>query len=498
MHLDADDTVALFKAGASEPHVLAHLLDCPYCRSRLRDLMDFEGGSVEPASQDVARRILERTVRKIPSDRQFTSSEETKSPTDLFAELLALPESEQDLRLQEPGFPKLGFVQFAIDQADETNEPELSFRYAKWSLELLNSLDDDATTYRLRAQALCLLAAAQRRQGLVDVANDTLVHTAELLDLAALSDPARISFCLTLATVRIDQHRTDEALALLERASALAELNGEWLDQAKARLTQGWLYLEEMDHDEALVALREALALLKAEAHPQLAFSALHALALTYADLGRQDELTKILDSLSKLLSLLPDRLHALRERWIRAQVLWRLGQTAKAINRMKRVIAGLIQDEVAVEAAMASLEVAHWGMEESPLRTRLLGDLKDALTPLALKGALAAPLWNVVAFALSFAAQAQGYYLDVLLSALRFLQKAEFNTSLPFEPLPEPGDVVSWEDIPPSARESAARAAGLELVDHRPVRIEDEAPLAWAHEGLTGERAHFLEIPAQ
>jgi tetratricopeptide (TPR) repeat protein len=496
MHLDSEGLLALLKAGAVEPLALRHLLDCSFCRSRLRDLLDSEAQTTDPLIEDSARRILAHTLARIHpaiETRDENLLTDAQRTADAFAELLGLSEDQQSVRINDPSFRSVGFVQHFLTRAEDADEPELAFRYANLALVILDALDDDPTTYRQRARALCLIAAAQRRKGLIEVASDTLHLTAELLDAETLTAPARVLFCTTLAAVRVDQNRVDEALALLERAAYLAEANDDWLERAKARLALAWLLLDQLDHDEALIVLCEARALIDPAAHPQLAFSVLHALALTHADLGHTVELKEVLSSLTELRTYLPDGIHALRDRWIRAQVLWRIGQTAKAISRMQRVLVGLIQDGFAIDAAVASLEVARWAMESPPHRTKLLAELEDNLRPLAEDGHLPPWLWDVVSFSLSFSQHGKGHFLDLLLSALRFVQRAEFNSQLPFEPLPEPDAMVDWSEITLPEREIAAQTAGLELVDDMPATIDDKDRLAWAHEVLTGERVRFL-----
>jgi len=490
MHLDVEASLALL--AVREP--LAHLLDCPYCRSRLRSLLA-EDGLPDPKLAALAQTILSRAASQV-ARREVRLAAETTRAAALFDNLLLLPFERQVDAIDRSEFSSPGFAQHLILKAeDEIEDPDRAFHFANLSLSLLERLPPGPEILRLHARALCLVAAAQRRRGQVDVAADTLHHTAELLDVEPLTAQTRALFCTTFAAVRADQHRVDEALALLERACFIAESNGEWLELARARLAQGWLLLDELDHDEALVALRECVALLDAAAQPELAFSAFHGLALTHAALGRLEDLEEDLSALRRLRHYLPDRIHALRHRWIHAQALWQLGRARTAMSRLRRVFNGLIEEGRPIEAAMAALELSTWALESPPPRTRMLAELLDALGSLAADRRLPPWIWSVVSFTLRFAQLLRGAFRTLILSALAYIQHAQFNSYLVFYPLPDPDSIVDWSDLPAAARQETAATVGLRFVDGMPESPEERQLFAWAHETLTGVRVRFLGL---
>ncbi len=488
MHLDAEAALSLL--AVREP--LAHLLDCPYCRSRLRALLAEE--LPDPKLADLARTILSRAASQV-ARREAQLADETTRTAALFEDLLLLPFERQVDAIDQSAFNSSGFAQHLILKAeDEIEDPGRAFHFANLSLSLLERMPAGPDVLRLRARALCLIAISQRRRGQTDIAADTLHHTAELLDVEPLTSQSRGLFCATFAGIRADQHRVDEALALLERACSLAESNGEWQEMAKARLAQGWLFLDELDHDEALLALRECEALLDPAGQPELAFSVFHALALTHAALGRLEDLEKDLASLRGLRKLLPGRLHALRHRWIHAQAVWQLGHAKTAMTRLRRVFDGLIEEGRPLEAAMAALELSTWALESPPRKTRMLAELLDALAPAAADERLPPWIWSVVSFALTFAQALRGAFLTLILSALRYIQHAQFNPYLVFYPLPDPESLIDWSDIPIATRQETAAAARLVLGEHMPESPEEQQLFAWAHETLTGARVRFFE----
>lgn len=489
MHLDVEASLALL--AAREP--LVHLLDCPACRGRLRALLAEEPR--DPRLAALARTVLSRATSQV-AEREAHLAAETQRAAAFFESLLVQSFEEQADAIDRSDFSSPGFAHHLILKAeDEIEDPGRAFHFANLSLTLLERMPHGPDVLRLRARALCVVATSQRRRGQADVASDTLHHTAEILDAEPLNAQTRALFCATFAAIRADQHRVDEALALLERACSISDSNGEWLELAKARLAQGWLLLEELDHQEALSALRESEALLDAALQPELAFSALHALALTHAALGRAEDLEEALASLGRLRELLPDRIHALRHRWIHAQALWQLGQAKTATTRLRRVFNGLIEERRPLEAAMAALELGSWAMESAPRKTRMLAELLEALEPLATGQQLPPWIWSVVSFALRFAQLLRGAYLTLILSALRYIQHAQFNDHLVFYPLPEPESIADWSDLPAAARLDTAATVGLKLVDRMPESPEERQLFAWAHETLTGARVRFLGL---
>jgi tetratricopeptide (TPR) repeat protein len=509
-HLDAQNTLGLLEAAPLQ--IWNHLLDCARCRNRLRDLVDLESvetlgpGFSAPGEQPPSRPISDRERKVAFAERVLVRAAELWASRDqkrgqdaerahlLYDRLLSLPVEERlelvekDDSLRSPGLAKL-----LIAAGDDATDPNLSYHFGHLALTVLDGAVEPTQT--LQILAFCLVAESQRRKGNVEVADDILKSTAAELQAELPSSPARVRFCRTLAAVRADQARIDEALALLQRACSLAEEHADYLELAQCRLEQGLILLEESDQEAALTALREALPLLDPTTHPRLILGALHGMALTCADLGRPESLKEALSKLDQLRPFLPDRLDGLRLRWIRAQVEYRLGQVKPAIARLQRVFAALLDGGPSVEAAKAALEIARMHFEgDSKLKPAVFQDLIAALRPLALQGHLPAQLWSVASFALFFAQLDRGHHLEVLDSASRYLQAAQFNPFLPFHPLAEPDLLLNWRDLPKEDRRSTAKAAGIELSGDEPTSPRQRTLLSWTHEALTGVRLRFSE----
>jgi hypothetical protein len=128
----------------------------------------------------------------------------------------------------------------------------------------------------------------------------------------------------------------------------------------------------------------------------------------------------------------------------------------------------------------------------EPKMTAPIHGEILNALRHLARHGALAPSLWSVTFFALAFAPLRRGSFLDVLDSAIRYLQVAQFNPELNFHPLVEPDQVLAWSAIPMEQRRAAAQAVGLEVWDYEPCSPHERNLVSWSLEALTGVRVRF------
>ncbi len=106
---------------------------------------------------------------------------------------------------------------------------------------LLDRLEETAGRRQLgAAAATVLLAEVERRVGRPEVAEDLLKQSVMELQDEPLALETRVSLCRSWAAPRRDQGRLAEALALLERASAVAEELGSYEELAYLRLAEGW------------------------------------------------------------------------------------------------------------------------------------------------------------------------------------------------------------------------------------------------------------------
>jgi tetratricopeptide (TPR) repeat protein len=510
MHLDAEALEALLGALPGQP--LRHLLTCARCRRRVNailfdltfpdaDDLPFVGTTPAlppPPQEDDDATALRQTLllRAIElaeaDDRRAAESPEARLASN---DLLALP---SELRLEgiatESRFRTLAVAEILLGKARESSpeDPIGSRDLAGLATAILENLDSTVRRSRLEAEASCLLGEAERRLGRLDLAEDLFKNAAYSLRDQPLILEARATLCRSWAALRQEQGRVDEALGLLERASMIAEELGGFRELALARLAYGWLLLDEFDTERAILPLQEVLSLLDPGQDPYAIFSALHALAIVYAELGDEDHLADVLSALDGLAPSLPDLLDFVRIRWIKARVAWRQANHDEAISALGEVFAQLLSEGPGMEAAAAGLELARMAAERNPDESSLAETLERIARPLtALPPERLAPhLLPVLRFALGFPARRAGAYLDVLLSAAAYLERARFNPAYLYHPTPEPELTLVWSDLSGSQRRRAALAAGVELDrSGYPRTSEEQLLISWTHEALTGVR---------
>jgi tetratricopeptide (TPR) repeat protein len=141
----------------------------------------------------------------------------------------------------------------------------------------------------LKTAAHCEVADVLRLQGDLKAADAQLLLAAEHLR-HSIDTIERATFCHLLARLRKDQGRSDEALALLERAASLYEDLGNLPAQAAALLEMGRLNLELLDPQHALAAFEAAATLGPQGLSADLVLQAVEGVALCLALEERPDE----------------------------------------------------------------------------------------------------------------------------------------------------------------------------------------------------------------
>jgi tetratricopeptide (TPR) repeat protein len=159
-----------------------------------------------------------------------------------------------------------------------------------------------------------------------------------------------------LASLRRDQRRLPEALALLDRALAAPsgrELSGLIL------VNQAWVCEELGDVERAIALLREAASLLDPRRDPRPFYCLHHNLLLLLANTGRAGEARELLPKVSLLCRELGSDLDRLRLRWVEGKIAAAAGETREAVRLLETVGRQLLSRGMAYDAALASLDLA-------------------------------------------------------------------------------------------------------------------------------------------
>jgi tetratricopeptide (TPR) repeat protein len=502
VHLDPEAMGALLSAVPSEP--LAHLLACARCRRRLSGLAvdlgspeeRLDAGDLVPAVEAPAGTSQRVLLRAIDLAQARAGREEAEEDRRHFDELLRLaPDRRTSAIGSQLSFQTLGLAAILVSAAgqDLDEDPRRSRHLAGLAVFLLDRLEETAGRRQLGAVATVLLAEVERRVGRHEVAEDLLKQAAVELQDEPLALKARVSLCRSWAALRRDQGRLDEALALLERAAAIAEELGSYDELAHLRLAEGWLLLEELEPERALLPLREALAHLESADDPRALLSNLQALAGVYAEIGDHDRLADVETRIEALGLQFSDPLDQVRVRWVQARIHRARSQREAAIALLEEVFHRLAAEGPGHEAALAGLELARCLAEEGATRTDALRGIAGVLADLPLPSHLVAP----ILFALRLAAQREGAFQDALLAASVYVERGRFNPQRVFHPTSDPDLFLLWHDLTLRQRRQAAEAAmvGVDAAGE-PRSREDLGLISWTHEALTGVRIEIPEAP--
>jgi len=159
-----------------------------------------------------------------------------------------------------------------------------------------------------------------------------------------------------MASLRRDQRRLPEALALLDRALAAPsgrELSGLIL------VNQAWVCEELGDVERAIALLREAASLIDPASDPRPFYCLHHNLLLLLANTGRISEARELLPKVWLLCRELGSDLDQLRLCWVEGKIAAGSGETAEAMRLLDTVRRQLLSRDMAYDAALASLDLA-------------------------------------------------------------------------------------------------------------------------------------------
>jgi tetratricopeptide (TPR) repeat protein len=510
---------------------LQHLLVCPRCRRLLSSVfldldlpstedpaapldtaawveeagLDFPRASAEPDSPEgspaislkTVETILFKAIERIRSEEKQDRGDHPDAVRDVEALLSVPPELRLDTVESKARFRSPEVVDRLLSLAQASQDPFAVRQMASLAGAALGHQTETSRRHLRQALITCLMGDVERRFGRLDLAEDIFRDAALLLRNQPLMLKERVVLCRMLASLRQEQGRIDEALGLLEHASLVAEEVGAFDELAAVRLAYGWLLLDEEETERAVLPLQEALALASDGHNTYTSFSALHALALAFADLGEDERLEVVFRRLEELVDQIPDPLDVVRSRWVHAKAEARRNEPEKAIAELRKVLASLLALGPGHEAALAGIELGRLILETSEdddiAAVEELRQIGREVLSLSTER-LASHLRPALQFAFDFPVRRSGFYMDVLLSAEMYLERARFNPAYPYHPTPEPESLVTWrDDFSPALRRRAAKAAGVRLdQDGNPESPADLLLLAWSHEALTGVRIHF------
>lgn len=209
----------------------------------------------------------------------------------------------------------------------------------------------------LEARAVATLANAERVIGNLAVAEAGFAEAGALLAAGSRDPLSRAYLLRLLSTLRRAQGRADEALRLLDQATAIYRWLGETHLEGRTLLQRAKLF-EEDDPRQAAVLARQGLAAIDLAREPRLELVAVHNLAMVLHRAGEIDAAAALLPRVAAVAARIGGRLDRLRLRWLAAQIAADRGEEA-AETELAAVRDAFLAEEMPLDALLAALDLA-------------------------------------------------------------------------------------------------------------------------------------------
>jgi tetratricopeptide (TPR) repeat protein len=338
---------------------LLHLLTCATCRSwAIGRLLDQRTSPPEEETQDelyagLWARLEERTPELIEESRRRAETVDR-----LFAELMRAAPSRRLSVLRQASFRSLDLLERLLDEshAGQLVEPKRAAELARLAARLAGLFgegDEEAAAALPRAYSLG--ANARRLEGRLPAADALLGKAVPFL----AGGIERAFYCRTLALLRWDQGRTDEAEALLQHTACLYGLEGMDHEVGVCLTILGLVLLEEGGHGDPLALLARGWAGMDRDVRPHLALRGGLALAALMAEAGQGERTRGVLAESWRLFSRVAEPAEMLRVYAGEGRVLARLGEREEAAHVLESVRRQLLAEPSPAEAALVSLDLA-------------------------------------------------------------------------------------------------------------------------------------------
>jgi tetratricopeptide (TPR) repeat protein len=357
--------------------VLEHLATCRPCQRRLEILVEKRKARRSPLEDRLGRVLpwpagdaeydgtLDRVFDSVLELHSSFERERGTLPT-LLAELLATnPEERRRLVAREPRFRTWALLDGLLEQsrAEAFLDPQAAESLAELALLQSETLTFEtfgpAMLQDARARCWAHIGNARRLQSnlqAAEVAFKTAHHhlqqgTGDAMERAQLSE--------LKASLLSDQRRFEEALRLLRRGIALYRQAGERHRVGRSLVQMSTVHHYSGDLERAISVLSEAIPLIDPRREPRLLLCARHNLIDYLAEVGRFMEAKKLFSEARSLYGQFPDAWAQNRRDWVRGKIARGLGQHEEAERAFIAAREGFVEEGVAYDAALASLDLA-------------------------------------------------------------------------------------------------------------------------------------------
>lgn len=388
-HPSLEDFKAFFRSrsgpgkSARNAKILRHLLaECQTCKDRLAE-MGLEGSRLArlvllPGGESMDKEASSG-ANAYDYGNAFAKADQAvfallspdpaagASPETLWAELAALPASEQVAKVQSDSrFTTPAVIRDLMDRSHDVRyrDPEEMLRLADLARLAAEACSQKQAGQELRladlrARAWGHFGNALRVKGRLREAEQALIN-AESYRKAGTGDPMlRATLLERWTPLRSAQGLYDTAVELAEEAGQTYRELGETHLLASTMVQKAIAYLYAGEPESAIRTLNRAIPLIDHEDDPNLLLAACHNLIHAYVALDRPEQALLLYSEIRTLYREFNDPMILLRAAWQEGQLLRDLGHLRAAETILLNARKGFLERNLAYEAALISLDLA-------------------------------------------------------------------------------------------------------------------------------------------
>lgn len=339
---------------------LLHLLTCPICRSWVIGRLLEKNADAEEDPKETAaiyEEVFVRLEEQVPELCERIRSERAEDER-LLAEILRAPRGSRLRKIRGVRFRRPGLLDLLLEasHAHLLTDARLAGDLADLAARLATLLarEEDMPASAL-SRVLCVGAASCRLRRDAKGAEEKIARAASFL--AGSTD--RAFYSRTVALLRWEQGRTDEAAALLHHAARLYLLEGLPEEESACLALLGLLQTDAAIPGNALALLHEGWAGMDRDLRPLLTLRVGLALALLLAESGQEEKTRGLLREVWRFHAQVADPEEMVRIYWLEARVLARLGDREEARHLLEAVFRKLLEEKSLAESALAGMDLA-------------------------------------------------------------------------------------------------------------------------------------------
>jgi tetratricopeptide (TPR) repeat protein len=380
-HLDQaalDRLLALDRTEDQNRVLLHQLAICPECQKVGGYILDLYQSGLLPLNFSIVDLDLARSRAEAPQ---------------LWESVRHLPHSRR-LALAQAGNPFLswGFCEFVCGESKDIGAKDAAraVELAELAVFIADRIPDESATeerwlYQLRAYAWAHLGNARRVQGNHQDAESAFGMADQWWEAGEEGTgdalgyrPVILSF---KASLKAAQGNFSDALDLLEEAFDIhLSVNDRHL-AGRVLINKSYTLIEMGDLDGAIPILQKAEELIDPAREPRLILCARHNLLDNLSKAGRFSEARTLLPQVQELSRSAGSQLDRVRLRWVEARIAAGLGETDEARQAFSDAQRGFLDQRIAYDAALVSLEMATFLLQEG--RTAEVRELAGEMIPI-------------------------------------------------------------------------------------------------------------------